>query len=104
MKAIWAAVVAVLILGAVVVSLEMSGGPLQDTSGVVQGVKDVHNATTGATDRVATVVLSNGKVVQAKIPRNEDMRSGQAVHLRVSKNLSSGGSLFEVATDQEPAK
>jgi hypothetical protein len=65
MKAISAIVLAVLILGAVIVSLEMSGGPL---------------------------------------PGNEDLRPGQAAHLRISRSIPSGEWMFEATGEKEHAK
>ena len=96
MKAISAVVLAVLILLGVIASLEMSGGPLQDTAGIVESVGTAPDAHTGASQRVASVVLSNGKRVQAKIVANDDVHSGQEVNLRVSRNVPSGEWLFEV--------
>ena len=104
MKAIGAVVVAVLILLAVIVSLQMSGGPLQDTSGLVESVRSVQSASPGVSDRVASVLLTNGKRVQAKIVGNEDVRAGQTVQLRVSRNMPSGEWLFEVATGKDAMK
>jgi hypothetical protein len=104
MKAISAIALAVLILGAVIVSLEMSGGPLQDASGVVESVQVVPSATAGASDRIASVLLPNGKRVQARIAGNEDLRPGQAAHLRISHGVQSGEWMFEATGGKEHAK
>jgi len=104
MKAISAIALALLILGAVIVSLEMSGGPLQDASGVVESVKVVSGATAGASDRVASVLLPNGKRVQARIAGNEDLRPGQAAHLRIPSGGPTSQWMFEATAEKEHAK
>jgi hypothetical protein len=104
MKAIGAIALALLILGAVIVSLEMSGGPLQDASGVVEFVKVVPGPTAGTSDRIASVLLPNGKRVQARIAADEDLRPGQAAYLRIAHGPQSGEWMFEAAAGKEHAK
>jgi hypothetical protein len=103
MKALSAIAVAALILIAVVVSLEMSGGALQDTSGVVESVTVMPGAAPGVADRYATVLLSNGKRVNARIAANENLVTGQTAYVRVS-HAPSGEWTFEASGEKEPIK
>jgi hypothetical protein len=103
MKAVSALVVAGLIFLVAVVAMEMSGGALSDTFGIVRSVSAVP-IPSGGSEQIANVVLSNGKQIQAKVSRPGDARPGQSVHLTLSRHPTSGGWMYEVDSEKEPAK
>lgn len=100
MKAIGAISVAILILAVAVGVLDMTGGPTSESSGVVKSVAMVPSGT-GRPEQVASVVLANGSVVQAKVLRTEEARPGREVRLLVHRRIISGASSYEVV---EPMK
>ena len=103
MKAVSALVVAGLILAAAIVSMDVSGGPFHDVVGVVQSVGR-GPANGGWGGEVATVVLADGKVIQAAVEQPGDAPIGQPVHVRVYHRFISGATSYEVMrTMKEPA-
>jgi hypothetical protein len=90
-KAASALLVAGLILAAAIVSMDLSGGPFHDVVGVVRSV----GHASGGGD-VATVVLADGKTIEAAVPQPGDAPVGQPVHVRVYHRFASGGTRYEV--------
>jgi hypothetical protein len=94
-KAAIALAVAGLILAAAVLSMDMSGGPFHDVVGVVRSVGH-GDGKGGEGGDVATVVLADGKVIQAAVLHPGDAAAGQSVHVRVYHRFIAGGTTYEV--------
>jgi hypothetical protein len=97
MKAAVALVVAALFLAAAFVMMDITGGPFEDASGTVQSVAAATPAgDTGAPKEMASVVLGDGRVVLATVPRAGSVHPGDAIELRIHRGVLSGTSSYEV--------
>ena len=92
--------IAAAIFAGVVASLDMSGGPISQSSGVVQSVALIPNDT-GPSEQVVSVLLSNGSFVQAKVMLGRETRPGQEVNVNVYRRVFSGTSTYEVIGSRE---
>lgn len=86
--AVWALVVAVLLLAAAVVAMDLAGGPFAGTQGVVRTIE-------GDTARV---MLADGSLVEASLPPKSLFvaHPGEAVEVRVLHQVLGGVTRYEV--------
>jgi hypothetical protein len=104
MKAAAALVVAALLLAAAFVMMDITGGPFEDTSGTVKSVATATPAgDNGPAKEMASVVLGNGRLVLATVPKAVSVRPGEAVELRIHRGVISGTSTYEVLGPKEMA-
>lgn len=85
---------AIAIMLASIAVLDLTGGPISDTSGVVQEVSK------GA-DGFATVLLANGTRVEAGIGRGFDPRPGDEVEVVIHEKTMNGPRSYVVVGPKE---
>jgi hypothetical protein len=95
-----ALIVAGVILAAALMSMDLSGGPFQ---GAVGTVKSVGRAGGDGGGEVATVALSDGRVVQAAVLHPGDAAPGQSVHVRAYRRFLSGDTTYEILRMKDSA-
>jgi hypothetical protein len=81
-----ALVAAVLLLTAAVVAMDLAGGPFAATTGVVRALQ-------GGT---ALVMLSDGSLVEASVPKTYMGSPGEAVDVRVLHHVLGSATRYEV--------
>ena len=91
------------ILAVAVVALNVSGGAASETLGVVKSVSLVPHEG-GSSERIATVLLADGTLVQARVLDANAGRPGQEVYVRVSHRILSHGVTYEVLAPKEARK
>jgi len=85
---------AIVIMLASIAVLDLTGGPISDTSGVVQEM-------TKGPDGFATVVLANGTRVKAAIGRGFNPRAGDEVEVVIREKTMTGPRSYVVVGPKE---
>ena len=87
---------AVVVVAAVAMSFDISGGPTRELSGVVKATA-VEPRDTGPSPQVATIALSDGSIVPAAVRPPMLVNPGQTVQVREYRGIISGGRTYEVS-------
>ena len=87
-------IVGAIIIGAVVMSLDLPGGPSQEMEGVVKGT--VVDPREGPPGQFATVALGTIGEVRAAVNPAINVHSGQTVRVREYRRIMTGAKTYEV--------
>lgn len=89
-----------ILVGAVVMSNDVPGGPVHELVGVVKGTA-VQPRDTGPSPQIATVVLAGGIEVQATVNPAVFVRPGHAVRVHERRGIISGRKTYEIFAARE---
>ena len=93
--------VGALFLGAALLfSLNQPGGPISETTGVVQ-TSGFLPGDVSPTTQIVTVRLAEGSTVQAEVPRSVLIVPGQTARLRVYRRTITGTQTYEVIASEK---
>jgi hypothetical protein len=93
------AIIAVVVMGFVYTSLNKAGGPVTETSGIVQSLGYVPSDTSPPF-RLVTVRLSDGAIVQASVVDGIVVQPGQRAKMKVYRRTLSDTAAYEVVATE----
>jgi hypothetical protein len=94
--------IGVILLGLSLNFLNRPGGPVEETTGIVQSYGFLPRDT-GPPHQVATVRLKDGMVVQAEVHAGVLVQANQVARLRVLRRVVSGAPSYQLVA-MEPKK
>jgi hypothetical protein len=94
------AVFAVFLLMAIAFMFNQPGGPVTETTGVVQAFAFIPSDV-GAPPQVASVRLTDGTVVQAQVRSGVLIQPGQVAKIRVYRRVITGTPAYELVDTKQ---